>query len=131
MLFFTMSALALTAQEAVTVSGNVTDVNDVEMPGVTVFVKGSQQGTITNVDGDFEITAPSNGTLIFSFIGYRTEEILIDGRTTINIQLTETAFDMDEVVVIGYGSSAAKDLTGTIAVVKGDELSKRSKLRSR
>jgi TonB-linked SusC/RagA family outer membrane protein len=126
MLLFTVSALALTAQDAVIVSGNVTDVNDVEMPGVTIFVEGTQQGTITNVDGGYEITAPSNGTLIFSFIGHRTEEILIGGQTTINIQLTETSFDMDEVVVVGYGSSTAKDLTGTIAVVKADELTKQA-----
>ncbi len=126
LLLFTMSGLMLTAQEAVTVSGNVTDANDVEMPGVTVFVKGTQQGTITNVDGDYEITVPSDGTLVFSFIGHKTEEILIDGQTIINIQLTETAFDMDEVVVIGYGSSSAKDLTGTIAVVRGDELTKQA-----
>ncbi len=124
LLAFLLPMLVVSAQQEINISGKVTDANNVEMPGVTVFVMGTQQGAITNVEGEYEISASTNATLVFSFIGYKTEEFEIDGQTTINIQLQETAFDMDEVVVVGYGSSTLKDLTGTIAVVKAEELTK-------
>jgi len=94
------------------------------IPGVTVLIKGTQQGVITNLNGEYEINVPSEGILVFSFIGYKSEEIEVSGRTIIDVQLTETTYDVDEVVVIGYGTAAVKDVTGTIAVVKADELIK-------
>lgn len=114
------------AQQTVEVQGRVTDVNDEPIPGATVVVEGTQQGTITGLDGEYKITVPSDATLSFSFIGYGTQEVKVAGRSVIDIQLTETAFDMDEVVVIGYGTAAVKDVTGTIAVVKADDITKQA-----
>jgi len=111
-----------TAQQTVEVQGRVTDANNDPIPGATVVVLETRQGTITDLDGIYRIAAPPNATLSFSFIGYGTQEVAVGGGTVIDIQLTETAFDMDEVVVIGYGTAAVKDVTGTIAVVKSDQI---------
>jgi TonB-linked SusC/RagA family outer membrane protein len=114
------------AQQNVEVQGRITDTNDDPIPGATVLVKETGQGTISDLDGVYKITAPSGATLSFSFIGFGTREVEVAGRTTIDVQLTETAFDMDEVVVIGYGTAAVKDVTGTIAVVRADDITKHS-----
>jgi TonB-linked SusC/RagA family outer membrane protein len=114
----------LTAQETVTVQGRVTDEDGAGIPGTTIMVKGTQEGTITDLDGYYEIKAPSDGVLVFSFVGYGTEEREISGQTTINVTLSEVAYDMDEVVVIGYGTAAVKDLTGSVSVVKADDITK-------
>lgn len=113
-------------QQTIEVQGKVTDPNNEPIPGATILLKDSQQGTITNLDGEYTISVPSTGTLVFRFIGYQSEEIEIGGQTRIDVQMEETAYDMDEVVVIGYGTSAVKDVTGTIAVVRADDISKQS-----
>ncbi len=114
------------AQQTVEIQGRVTDTGNEPIPGATILVVETQQGTITNLDGEYTINAPAGATLSFSFIGYRTEEVRIAGETRVDVQLEEMAYDMDEVVVIGYGTSAVKDVTGTIAVVKADDISKQS-----
>ncbi|WP_194774824.1 SusC/RagA family TonB-linked outer membrane protein [Pararhodonellum marinum] len=114
----------LLAQEE-TVTGKVTASNDGEsLPGVNVLVKGTNRGTITDLDGNFRIEAPRDGVLVFSFIGYDQLETPINGRSTVNISLQESTGSLDEVVVVGYGSKVRRDITGAISSVKADELAK-------
>jgi TonB-linked SusC/RagA family outer membrane protein len=124
LIIFTLSAMLAVAQQALEVTGRVTDLNDNGIPGATVVVKGTTQGTITDLSGEYMITAPADAVLVFSFVGYKTEEIDVNGQATVNVTLTETAFDMDEVVVVGYGTTAVKDVTGTISVVRSDDLTR-------
>ncbi|MCK5135421.1 MAG: TonB-dependent receptor [Bacteroidales bacterium] len=122
--FFTLPVMLAVAQQTMEVKGRVTDMNDAGIPGVTVLVKGTQQGTITDLEGVYQVNAFTDAVLVYSFIGYRTEEIEVSGQTILDVRLIETAYDMDEVVVIGYGTAAVKDVTGTIAVIKADEITK-------
>ena len=118
LIFFTLPAMLVIAQQAIEVTGRVTDLNDKGIPGVTVMVKGTMQGTITDLNGVYTISVFGDAVLVFSFIGYQTREIDVSGQTSINVRLNETAFDMDEVVVVGYGTAAVKDVTGTISVIR-------------
>ncbi|MFH0757886.1 MAG: TonB-dependent receptor [Bacteroidota bacterium] len=119
---FTLLVLTAAAQQPVEVTGTVTDTEGAPIPGVTILVKGTRQGAITNLEGSFRIQVPSNGVLVFSFIGYTTREIEVGGQSVIDVQMAGEAFDMEEVVVIGYGTAAVRDVTGTIAVIKADEI---------
>lgn len=121
--FFLGMGLAFGQQ--VQVSGTVSD-NQGPLPGVSVIVKGTSNGTVTDFDGKYSIKAEPNGTLIFSYIGYKTEEIAIGGRQTINLSLEENVSALDEVVVVGYGAQKKKELTGAVAQVKSEELLKTS-----
>ncbi|WP_157593053.1 carboxypeptidase-like regulatory domain-containing protein [Rufibacter tibetensis] len=89
------------------------------IPGATVQVKGTTTGTATNADGRFSIEAPSNGVLVVAFIGYVSQEILIRGNSRIDIKLMGDVKQLNEVVVIGYGSVSRKDLTGAVVTVSG------------
>ncbi len=105
------------------VAGKVTDTNGQPLPGVTVVVKGTTQGTVTNADGEYSLTkAPSNGILLFSFVGMKTQEIDIDNRTEINVEMEEDAIGIEEVVAIGYGTAKKKDLAGSIVRADLDAL---------
>lgn len=108
------------------VTGKVTDSTGEGLPGVTVLIKGTDQGTITDIDGLYDIPASSNATLVFSFIGMKTEEIAVDGRTTVDLTMAEDANLLDEVVVVdyGYGAVRKEDLTGSVASLGAKELSK-------
>jgi TonB-linked SusC/RagA family outer membrane protein len=121
-LSFTLFSGWALAQQTTEISGRVTDVSDMGIPGVTVFVSGTGQGTITGLEGEYTISASTGALISFSFIGYRTQEITISNQTIIDVILKEMAYDMDEVVVTGYGTAAVKDVTGTIAVVRADEI---------
>ncbi len=107
-------------QEAVT--GRVTDASSGEaLPGVNVVVKGTTVGTATDSRGNYQLTAPSlQDTLVFSFIGYQTEEVPIDGRTVINVSLRSQALTGEEVVVTGYGTQARREVTGSISSVEAE-----------
>lgn len=99
-------------------SGRVTDANGDPLIGATILAKGTTVGTITDVDGFFQFSVPDEvTTLIFSYIGYRTQELEIEGRNTIDIQMIPDAAQLDEVVVIGYGSQRKRDITSSISVV--------------
>ncbi|MCJ8211062.1 SusC/RagA family TonB-linked outer membrane protein [Mucilaginibacter sp. RS28] len=106
----------------ITVKGTVKDDKGLTLPGATVKVKGTSTAVATNINGQFTISAPSNGTLVFSSISYVTQEQPINGRTTINITLASDQKTLSEVVVIGYGTRAVKDVTGAIASVKAEKL---------
>ena len=125
MLFFTFCNFALWSQE-ITVTGTVVSALDDEpLQGVNIIVKGTLTGTITDLNGNYEITAPSpDAALVFSYMGYLTEEIDIANRTQINISMIEHLEALDEIVVIGYGVQRKSDLTGAVASVSTEELQK-------
>lgn len=117
--FFTLSLYA----QQVKLTGNVTSASDKEpMIGVTIMVKGTPTGTVTDFDGNYSLEVPSNGTLVFSMIGYKTQEIKVNNRTHINVAMAEDVEALDEVVVIGYGAVKRSDLTSSISTVKGEDL---------
>lgn len=105
------------------VSGKVTSESGEVLPGVTVLVKGSSTGTVTDLEGDYAIDVTGNQpVLVFSFIGYTPQEIPVNGRTSVNVTLVEDPQSLDEVVVVGYGSQKRSDLTGAISSVTGKEV---------
>lgn len=116
MTFGTLEFLAKNGQQQRTVAGKVTDTNNQPLPGVTVVVKGTTQGTVTSADGDYSITnIPEDATLVFSFVGMSTQEIDVSGQQTINIVMREETLGLDEVIVIGYGTARRKDFTGSVS----------------
>lgn len=125
LLYLFLSVTILYAQEKISISGKVTDATSGEvLPGVTVVVKGTTTGIITDADGNYTIETAGNGILSFSFVGMESQEVAINNRTTISIQLKEQSFSVDEVVVVGYGTQKVKDLTSSITTVKSDDLAK-------
>lgn len=105
------------------VTGKVTDAQGgAGLSGVSVQVKGSQAGTSTSPEGTYSITVPANGTLVFSFIGFKIQEVKVSDRTSINVSMeSSTASDLNEVVVIGYGTVRRKDLTGATTSVRAKD----------
>lgn len=120
---FLASFLVTMAQER-TVSGKVTSAEDgTPLPGVNVILKGSSVGTATDSDGKYSLNIPSSGgSLVFSFIGLQAKEIPIGDQTIIDVSLTLDATQLNEVVVVGYGTQLKRDLTGTIASISGKEI---------
>ena len=107
------------------ISGKVTDSSGLPLPGVTVVLKGTNQGTITDGDGNYNLSnIPGNATLIFSFVGLKTQELPVSGKSYINVVLQEEAIGIEEVVAIGYGSMKKADLTGAVSSVSGTDLAK-------
>ncbi len=107
------------------VSGKVSDSeNGSGMPGVTVLVKGTATGANTDGNGNYSISVPNNATLVYSFVGYSTQEVAVGNRSAINISLGADARALQEVVVTGYAAQAKKDITGAVAVVDVKEMKK-------
>lgn len=101
-----------------TIKGKVTDISGSSLPGVSIVVKGTTTGTITDANGNYSLSnVPENATLQFSFVGMKAQEVRVGNETTINITLTEENIGIEEVVAIGYGTQRKKDLTGSVAVV--------------
>jgi TonB-linked SusC/RagA family outer membrane protein len=115
---------SLVLSQTVQITGTVTSSEDgLAMPGVFVSVKGTTIGAITAVDGKFAISAPANAqTLVFSFVGFRTKEVAIEGKTRIDVVLEMDVFKVDEIVVVGYGVQRKREITGAITAVKGEDL---------
>ncbi|GAB3525804.1 TonB-dependent receptor [Pontibacter brevis] len=114
------SAVKSNRAVAITVSGRVTGEDGTGLPGVSVALKGTSVGAITDVEGRYTLTVPDgqeNGTLVFSYIGYTTQEVPVNNRSTINVQLAPDVRALEEVVVIGYQTIQKKDLTGAASVV--------------
>ncbi|MDJ0644651.1 MAG: SusC/RagA family TonB-linked outer membrane protein [Flavobacteriaceae bacterium] len=119
LLCFALCSSALIAQQ--TVTGTVTG-EDGPLPGVSVVIKGTSQGTETDFDGLYTLNnVPSDATLVFSFIGYRTTEIAVDGRSQIDVTLEVDAQALDEVVVVGYGSTTRKEVTTAVTSVSTED----------
>ncbi len=109
--------------KAITVKGKVSDSSGAPLPGVTVVVKGTSNGTITDNEGSFSISnVPGDGVLVFSFVGMKSQEVKVSGKTTISVMLEEETVGLDEVVAIGYGTAKKKDLTGSIAQIIPDRI---------
>lgn len=106
------------------VRGVVTDVTGDPLPGVSVVVKGTTTGTTTDIDGRYSINASNTATLEFSYIGMNKQEIKVNGRSTINIILKEDVANLDEVVVVGYGTQKKAHLTGSVATVSQKDMLK-------
>lgn len=116
-LFLTTNLMAQNRQ----ITGVIKDAYS-PLPGASISVKGTITGTITNADGEYSIQAAPNATLIVSFMGYKTVEVEVKNRATVNIELIEDVAGIDEVVVIGYGTVRKRDLTGSVSSVKSDVL---------
>ena len=108
----------------VTVKGVVNDDQNLPIPGVSIVIKGTTNGVQTDATGNYTISVPSNGTLVFSSIGFNNQEVAVNNRTTINITLLSSTNDLQQVVVVGYGTQRKRDVTGSIASVKGEEIEK-------
>lgn len=107
------------------IHGRVTGDGGVPLASVSVVVKGSTNGTVTNNAGEFTLTVPdANVTLVFSIVGYDTQEIPLDGKTDITVSMNIATQSLDQVVVVGYGASRRRDLTGSIASVKGADIAR-------
>lgn len=126
--FLLLLSSFLYSQEAfsqIKVKGKVVDNKGESLLGVNVLIKGTATGVITDSDGNYSISAPSeNAILRFSYIGYISQEIKVGKQTTINVKLDENTQGLDEVVVVGYGSVKKRDLTGSVSSVKSDDLLK-------
>ncbi len=104
------------------VTGTVIDSNGLPLVGVNIILKGTSTGVQTNFDGNYSINIPADGTLVFSYVGFETQEILAEGRSSINITMTEEANQLENVVLIGYGSSSRSSVTNAIGSIKSDDL---------
>ncbi|WP_461534350.1 SusC/RagA family TonB-linked outer membrane protein [Sinomicrobium sp.] len=104
------------------VEGTVTDENGQPLPGVTVVIRDQQKGTTTDFDGNYKIEVEASNTLIFSYIGYRSQDVKVGERTTVNVQLEPDVSELDEVVVTGYGTQQRRSITGSMASVKGEAI---------
>lgn len=113
------------AVQEIKVSGKITDENNQPIPGVSILVKGTQIGTQTDLDGKYSIKVPSDeSVLVVSFIGYATKEMKANNQSVINFQLLPETAKLEEVIVVGYGSSRQKDLTGAVSSVKSENFNK-------
>lgn len=106
------------------IKGNVTDSDGTPIPGVSVSVKGTSVGTVTDFDGNYEVTSSPSSNLVFSYLGYETQEVIVGEQTTINITLKDDTEALEEIVVVGYGTQKKSDLTGAIGQVKSKDLTK-------
>ena len=113
-------------QSGVKVKGTAKNNAGELLPGVTVLIKGTTIGTITDMDGKYELgSVPSDGTLVFSFVGMKKQEIAVGGKTSINVVLEDETIGIEEVVAIGYGTVKKSDLTGSVGSVKGESIAER------
>lgn len=122
--FLIGSFLPLKAQN--TISGKVVDDKNQALPGVNILIKGTMKGTITDPDGNYSLEALPGDTLIFSMVSMKTREIPVSGKSIIDVQLKPNIEQLEAAVVIGYGTSRAKDLTAPITTVKSDEISRQA-----
>jgi secreted trypsin-like serine protease len=105
------------------ITGTVTDAKGEPLPGVSVKIKGSKTGTVTDVNGVFRINLPTgNETLVVSYLGFNTQEVLVSGKTKLTIVLTESTSKLDEVIVTGYGSKKRSEIVGSVATITGEEI---------
>lgn len=112
-----------------TVQGTVSDQNGAPLPGVNILVKGTTRGTVSGTEGNYQLTVNESDTLIFSFVGFETQEIPIKGRSEINVTMEPATLESgEELVVVGYGTQQQADLTGSIKRVQAEEINKQPAL---
>lgn len=123
LLFFIFITTAIYAQQGNTIKGMVVDINQEPIIGVSVVIEGTTTGTLTDLDGKYEIMAPNTSSVIvFSIVGFKTVKVTVGSQTTINQVLQEDVQSLDEVVVVGYGVQKKETVTGSVSTVKGDDL---------
>lgn len=109
------------------ITGTITDDAGIPLPGASIVEKGTSNGTQSDFDGNYSLTVESgNAVLTISYIGFGTREITVNGQAIVNVSLEESSAGLEEVVVVGYGTQAKKDITGSVSVVDGDEIAARS-----
>lgn len=122
--FFCLLLLNVAHAQNVTVKGVVKDDQGIPIPFASVVVKETKNGVQTDATGNYTISAPAGSTLVFSYIGFTTQEIVINNQQTINVNLKMARNDLDQVVVVGYGTQKKRDVTGSIASVKAADIEK-------
>ena len=116
-------ALAVTQQQTIKVSGQVVDQDGEPLTGATIKVQGATAGTVTDLDGNFQLEAPANATLVVSYVGFKDYEVAVQGRALLGqIQMVADDLTLNQVVVVGYGTQKKADLTGSVSVVNAEEL---------
>lgn len=115
------SGPAMAQGGSVTVTGTVTDESGQPLPALTVIIDGTTTGVTTDMDGNYSIEVPSDGTLVFSYLGYQTQNVQVNGRTRINLRLLPDTELLADAVVIGYGTTTRRDMTGSISAVNSDD----------
>lgn len=128
LLTFSLLIFANVFAQQKTVSGTVTAASDgLPLPGVNILVKGTaDRGTVTDIDGKYSISVASNETLVFNYLGFIEQEIVVGNQTTINVALQDDTEALEEVVVVGYGAVKKEDLTGSVSVVDTEEMQKQA-----
>ncbi len=117
------SATPFVLNQSKTISGKVTDSSGAPLPGVSVIVKGTTAGVVTDVDGNYSLAnVPGDATLVFSFVGMKTQEIAVVGKSTIDVVMQEETIGLDEVVAIGYGTQKKVNVIGSVTSVNNEEL---------
>ena len=122
--FFLMVGLLFSVglnAQTITVSGVVSDPSGEPLIGASILAQGTTVGTSTNIDGEYTINVAPEATLVVSYVGYDTQNVPVDGRTSINVTMQENSVMLNEVVAIGYGTVKKSDATGSVAVIKPDE----------
>lgn len=114
--------VSLSANAQGTINGQVTDESGEGLPGVTVQIQGTTTGAITDIDGNFSLRAASDAVLDISFVGFESQSIPLNGRTSLNVTLEVNITELNEVVVVGYGSVRKSDITGSVSSVSSEEL---------
>lgn len=116
-----LCAIGASAQ-SITVSGVVTDPEGEPLIGASILVEGTSTGTATNIDGEFTVSCSPNATLVVSYVGMQTQRVPVADRTTVNVQMSDGGVQLNEVVAIGYGAVKKSDATGSVAVIKPDDI---------
>ncbi|WP_303316544.1 TonB-dependent receptor [Flavivirga abyssicola] len=117
-----LTGIAIGHSQNLTITGSIIDESGQPLAGANILIKGTSNGTQNDFDGLYSISAASDATLVVSYIGFITQEIEVNGRTTINITLIEDSSQLDEVIIVGYGAQKKSDLTGAIATVSGKDI---------
>lgn len=117
-----LSVLETQQAQEKSISGVVVDADGVPVPGASVIVKGTSKGTVTNVDGEFSLPVPATATLVFSFVGMKTEEVVVGNKTSVNVVLSEESIGIEEVVAVGYGVQRKESIVGSIGQASNEEL---------
>ncbi|MEP4947027.1 MAG: carboxypeptidase-like regulatory domain-containing protein, partial [Flavobacteriaceae bacterium] len=117
-----LTNIQLFAQDSYSLSGNVTDANNVPIPGANVVILNTTRGTQTDFDGNYAIQVSNGDVLSFSYIGYASQQVIVNGQATINISMAEDLSELDEVVVVGYGTQKKSTITGSISKVVNETL---------
>ncbi len=127
LLVFILMLPTLVLANEIKVTGQVMDTDGkTPMIGATVIIQGTSTGVVTDIDGIYSITAPADGVLVFSSVGYKTRSVHIDNKKIINVKLAQEVYEMDEYVVVAYGNMKKSDLTGSVSSISAEDLMQNS-----